>query len=230
MSLWSKLNTLLRATAQEPVEHLVDANAIRIFEQEIRDAEGAIVQAKYQLATVMAEKKQLLRHNQALAENISLKEQQAVAALDKNNETLAQDIANLIAEDENLLRDQRKQADYLDQQEQRLKQQLRSAAHTIQRYQRELTLAKANRSAQQALGQLRGYSSGLSSSLQEMETSLRRIQTRQNRATDVDEAMQEINADINGEQLNTRLKQAGIKTGKHDAEAVLERLRKQRAA
>lgn len=230
MSLWSKLNTLLRATAQEPVEQLVDANAIRIFEQEIRDAEGAIVQAKYQLATVMAEKKQLLRHNQSLAENIALKEQQTVAALDKNNETLAQDIANLIAEDENLLQEQRKQADYLEQQEQRLKQQLRSAAHTIQRYQRELTLAKANRSAQQALGQLRGYSNGLSSSLQEMETSLRRIQTRQNRATDVDEAMQEINAEMNGEQLDTRLKQAGIKTGKHDAEAVLERLRKQRAA
>ena len=198
MSLWSKLNTLLRATAQEPVEQLVDANAIRIFEQEIRDAEGAIVQAKYQLATVMAEKKQLLRHNQALAENITLKEQQTVAALDKNNETLAQDIANLIAEDGNLLQDQRKQADYLEQQEQRLKHQLRSAAHSIQRYQRELTLAKANRSAQQALGQLRGYSNGLSSSLQEMEISLQRIQTRQNRATDVDEDMQKINEEMNG--------------------------------
>jgi phage shock protein A len=230
MSLWSKLNTLLRATAQEPVEHLVDANAIRIFEQEIRDAEAAIVQAKYQLATVMAEKKQLLRHNQALAENIAIKEQQAVAALDKNDEALAQDVAALIAEDESLLQDQRKQADYLDQQEIRLKRQLRVAAQTIQRYQRELSLAKANRSAQKALGQLQGYSNGLTSSLQEMATSLERIQKRQNRAADMDEALQEINAEMNGEQLDQRLKQAGIKTGKHDADAVLERLRKQRAA
>lgn len=230
MSLWSKLNTLLRATAQEPVEHLVDANAIRIFEQEIRDAEAAIVQAKYQLATVMAEKKQLRRHNQALAENIAIKEQQAVAALDKNDEALAQDVAALIAEDESLLQDQRKQADYLDQQEIRLKRQLRVAAQTIQRYQRELSLAKANRSAQKALGQLQGYSNGLSSSLQEMATSLERIQKRQNRAADMDEALQEINAEMNGEQLDQRLKQAGIKTGKHDADAVLERLRKQRAA
>ena len=230
MSIWSKLNTLLRATAHEPVEHLVDANAIRIFEQEIRDAENAIVQAKYQLATVMAEKKQLLRHNQALTENIAIKEQQAVAALDKNNDALAQDIAAVIAEDECLLQDQRKQADYLEQQEIRLKRQLRVAAQTIQRYQRELTLAKANRSAQKALGQLQGYSNGLSSSLEEMAVSLERIQKRQNRSTDMDEAMQEINADMNGERLDERLKQAGIKTGKHDAEAVLERLRKQRAA
>ena len=95
MSIWSKLNTLLRATAHEPVEHLVDANAIRIFEQEIRDAENAIVQAKYQLATVMAEKKQLLRHNQALAENIAVKEQQAVAALTQNKVKTQEKIANL---------------------------------------------------------------------------------------------------------------------------------------
>lgn len=230
MNLWSKLNTLLRASAQEPVEHLVDANAIRIFEQEIRDAETAIVQAKYQLATVMAEKKQLQRHNQTLAENIAIKEQQAMAALDKNNDALAQDVAALIAEDESLLADQRRQADYLDQQETRLKHQLRAAAHTIQRYQRELTLAKANRSAQKALGQLQGHSSGLSSALQEMEISLAHIQKRQNRAIDMDEAIQEINAEMNGEQLNQRLKQAGIKTARHDADTVLERLRKQRAA
>ncbi len=230
MNLWNKLGTLLRASANEPVEHLIDTNAIRIFEQEIRDAESAIVQAKYQLATVMAEKKQLQRHNQALSENIATKEQQTLSALEKNATDLAQDIAALIAEDEVLLREQQQQVDYLDQQENRLKRQLKLAAQSIQRYQRELALAKANRSAQRALGQLQGYSSGLSVSMQEMASSLERIQKHQNRSVDMDEALQEINADLNGEQLDERLKQAGIKTGKHDAEAVLERLRKQRAA
>ena len=56
MSLWTKLNTLFRASAEEPLHHLVDANSIRIFEQEIRDGQKAIQQAKLQLATVMAEK------------------------------------------------------------------------------------------------------------------------------------------------------------------------------
>ncbi|HVK98745.1 MAG TPA: PspA/IM30 family protein [Dongiaceae bacterium] len=230
MSLWMKLHTLFRATATEPLEHIVDANAIRIFEQEIRDAENAIVQAKFQLATVMAEKKQLQRHNQALEENIANKERQALAALEKNEDQLAQDLATLIADDEAVLADQRKQADYLQQQEIQLKRQLRIAAQSIQRYQRELVLAKANDSAQKALGQLKGYSSGLTSSLQDMAGSLEKIQKRQNRAADMDAALSEINAEMSGEQLDARLKQAGIKTGKHDADAVLERLRKQRAA
>ena len=230
MSLWSKLHTLFRASTQEPLEHLVDANGIRIFEQEIRDAENAVIQAKYQLATVMAEKQQLLRHNQALEENIANKERQAGAALEKNAEDLARDLAGLIAEDESLLMEQCKQAEYLQQQETHLKRQLRNAALTIQKYQRELNLAKANRNAQKALGHLQGYSSGLNVSLQEMATSLERIQKRQSRTADMDDALRQINAEMSGEQLDDRLKQAGISTGKHDADAVLERLRKQRAA
>lgn len=230
MNIWSKLGTLLRASVNEPAEQIVNANAIRIFEQEIRDAENVVAQAKFQLATVMAEKKQLHRHNQALEENISIKEQQATTALDQKNGSLAHEIAALIAEDERLLQDQRKQADYLQQQETRLKQQLRTAAQSIQRYHRELALVKANQSAQKALGQLQGHSSGLASSLDEMASSLARIQQRQRRTEDMNEALQEINADMNGEQLEERLRNAGIKTGKHDADAVLERLRKQRTA
>lgn len=230
MSLWKKLNTLFRASAQEPLEQLVDANGIRIFQQEIRDAETAIVQAKHQLATVMAEKKKLARHNQSLQENIANKEQQALAAIDKGEPLLAQDLANIIAEDENLLHAQTKQHDYLQKQETHLKRQLRIALQSIQQYQRELNLAKANQSAQKALGQLQGYSSGLSLSMQDMSSSLERIQKNQSNALDRDEALQEIDAELTGEHLDEQLKKAGIDTGKHDADAVLERLRKQRAA
>ena len=230
MSLWTKLNTLFRASAEEPLHHLVDANNIRIFEQEIRDAEKAIQQAKLQLATVMAEKKQLQRHNQALEENTGNKERQAVEALDKQADDLALELAEVIAEDENLLQQQRKQVACLEKQETHLKRQLRVAANSIQKYQRELTLAKANRTAQKALGSLRGYSNGLSVSMEEMASSLNRIKQQQTRAAEMEDAMREINAELNGEHLNDRLKQEGIASGEHDARAVLERLRKQRAA
>ena len=230
MSLWIKLNTLFRATAEEPLHNLVDANSIRIFEQEIRDAEKAIQHAKLQLATVMAEKRQLQRHNQALEENIANKERQACEALDKQEEELARDVAELIAEDEQLLQQQRKQVAYLEKQENHLKRQLRIAANSIQKYQRELTLAKANRTAHKALGNLNGYSSGLSASMQEMASSLDKIKRQQTSAAEMDDAMREIDAELNGEQLDDRLKQASIATGEHDADKVLERLRKQRAA
>ena len=230
MSLWTKLNTLFRASAQEPLHQLVDANAIGIFQQEIRDAENAVVQAKYQLATVIAEKRKLNRSNGLLRENIANKEQQTLAALDKNESDLAEELAAFIAQDEALLQDQLKQEQHLQKQEVKLKQQLRIAVQSIQQYQRELNLAKANRNAQKALGQLEGYSSGLSVSLQDMATSLQHIQSQQGYAQDREEPLQEINAELNGEHLDHKLKQAGIETGNHDAEAVLERLRKQRAA
>lgn len=230
MSLWKKLNTLFRASAQEPLEHLVDANSIRIFQQEIRDAEQAILQAKHQLATVMAEKKKLARSNQLLEENLLHREKQTLMAMEKGEQELAEELAAIIAEDENLLQEQKRQHGYLQKQEGKLKQQLRVAMQAIQKYQRELNLAKANRSAQKALGHLQGYSSGLTSSMQDMASSLERIQQHQSQATDHDEALQEINAELGGEYLNDKLKKAGIDTGKHDAQAVLERLRKQRAA
>lgn len=230
MSLWTKLNTLFRASAEEPLHHLVDANSIRIFEQEIRDGQKAIQQAKLQLATVMAEKKQLQRHNQALQENISNKERQACAALDQEAQTLARDVAELIAEDEHLLQQQTQQVAQLEKQEAHLKRQLRTAATSMQKYQRELTLAKANRSAQQAVGNLNGHSRGLSACMQEMASSLDKIKGQQTRAAEMDDALREIDAELNGEQLDARLKQAGIASGEHDADKVLERLRKQRAA
>ena len=37
MTLWRKVGTLFRASAHEPLEQLVDANALRIMEQELRD-------------------------------------------------------------------------------------------------------------------------------------------------------------------------------------------------
>ena len=230
MSLWTKLNTLFRASAEEPLHHLVDANSIRIFEQEIRDAQKAIQHAKLQLATVMAEKKQLQRHNQALQENITNKERQACEALDKQAEELAREVAELIAEDEQLLQQQLQQVTYLEKQESHLRRQLRIAANSIQKYQRELALAKANRSAQHAVGSLNGYSRGLSASLDEMANSLDKIKGQQTRAAEMDDALREIDAELNGEQLDARLKQAGIASSEHDADKVLERLRKQRAA
>ena len=45
MGVLRDMMTALRGGANEVGEAIVDANAIRILEQEIRDAEGAIVSA-----------------------------------------------------------------------------------------------------------------------------------------------------------------------------------------
>ena len=225
MSLWIKLNTLFKATAHEPLEQLVEANSWRIFQQEIRDAENAIVQAKQHLATVMAQHKQLARHNDLLQQSINTREQQAVAALDKDEQQLAQELAALIADDENLLREQQQQQAHLQSQQVKLKRQLRIALQSTQKYQRELDLARANSGAQKALGQLQGHSNGLSVSLEDMASSLDRIKAQQTKVMDHDQALLEIDAELTGKQLDQQLKQAGIACAEHDANAVLQRLR-----
>ena len=49
MSIFNKIFTALRGGASEIGETIIDANGIRIFEQEIRDSEKNIHEAKISL-------------------------------------------------------------------------------------------------------------------------------------------------------------------------------------
>jgi phage shock protein A len=55
MRVFTKLVTAVRGSGREAAEAVVDANAIRIFGQEIYDCEAAIQQAKRDLSRVVAE-------------------------------------------------------------------------------------------------------------------------------------------------------------------------------
>ncbi|MCG8612177.1 MAG: PspA/IM30 family protein [Pseudomonadales bacterium] len=227
MSVWTKINTLFRASAEESAESVVRANAMRIFAQEIRDAESAIIAAKHQLATVMAEKAKLDRQNRSLQSGLALREKQAIAALEKQQHGLAEELATLIADDEALLKEQQKQVIQLSQQEQRLKQQLKKAITAIQNYKRELNLARANQFATQSARNLQITSGGLGTAMEQMQGSLTLIQNQQTGAQDYQQALDEINMDLSGESLDKQLQKAGIQSTSRSADAVLDRLRKQ---
>jgi phage shock protein A len=61
MSILKKLFTAVRGGAREAGEAIVDANGIRIFEQEIADAQNALHRAKKSLTEVMAKEMQTKR-------------------------------------------------------------------------------------------------------------------------------------------------------------------------
>lgn len=226
MNIWRKMGTLFRASAQEPVAKLVDANSIRIFEQELRDAEQAISRSKRELACLMAEKKRLERDNDTLQQAIQRREAQATQALDKGEEDLALELANLIAEDETLLARQQQQAARLAQQETQLRRQLRESGRALRHFYGELRVARANRHAEQVTCQLKGYARGLNSHMEDMNQSVASIQAQQAHFADVDEALGELDQEDNGQGLDGRLRAAGIDTGEHRGEQVLARLRK----
>ena len=67
MSIFRKLNTLLRAGIRESAEVVTDANAIRIYRQEVVDAENLLARRKTGLAGMIASRRDL-EHEIALAE------------------------------------------------------------------------------------------------------------------------------------------------------------------
>lgn len=228
MMIWRKVGTLFRASAHEPMEKLVDANALRIMAQELRDTEQSMVHAKRELASLMAEAKQLHRSNQQLETTIAQREGQAQQALDQGEDALALELAERIAEDENLLAEQRQHADHLAQQEKTLRKHLQHAGRTLQHYKRELSLARANRNAEQVLKQLGSHTVGLHTHMGDLAESMNRIKTQQTRFTDMQESLRELEKDEAGSDLDRKLQEAGIDTGRHDGKAVLARLRGKR--
>lgn len=57
MSIFSKLITLLRGTAHETGQKAVDANALRILDQEMRDAGAQLTRSREELTKLMAQSK-----------------------------------------------------------------------------------------------------------------------------------------------------------------------------
>jgi chromosome segregation ATPase len=101
MSILRKLNTLLRAGARETAEQLTDANAIRIYRQEIIDAENLLGRRRACLAATIATRKDLEREMAAAQQRIGSRENQ-IAALtpQERTEQLLQLAASDIASSE----------------------------------------------------------------------------------------------------------------------------------
>ena len=98
MSILKDLLTALKGGANEIGEAIVDANAVRILEQEIRDAEAAIGNAKQSLTRMKSAEIRLKREVATLDADVADYERKALAALNAGEEALAAEVAERIAE------------------------------------------------------------------------------------------------------------------------------------
>lgn len=76
MNVFSKLNTLFRAGVRESVEQITDANAIRIYRQEIVEAESLLAQRRDALAATIATRRELEQDIDLLQKRIGKREEQ----------------------------------------------------------------------------------------------------------------------------------------------------------
>ncbi len=227
MYVMQKITTAFRGAAREGAEKVVDANAIRIFEQEIYDCENAITLAKHDLAKVMAEKIRLQRVHEQRLVSIKERETQAGEALDKGIEDLARELAEWISDQERTVETEKKALQKLRDHEAKLRKSLNAAANHIQHYRRELRLVQATQSSQRATSALTCKANTLGARIMDMQDSLERIRNRQSEFEDYQEAVQILGDDFSDDALDAKLEKAGIGSS-NATDAILERIKMSR--
>src|SRR5690606_9228932 len=107
---WRNVLTAVRRGAHEVGEAVVDSQALRILDQEIRDADDELHRSREALAGIMAKQKLAAERVARLQAQVTEYEGYALKALEADNETLAREVAEKIAALEAQLGDEREQA------------------------------------------------------------------------------------------------------------------------
>lgn len=230
MSVINKILTLVRGSARELGESVVDANATRIYEQEIIDARNAIMKAKSDLTGVMAKEMQSARELERLRGELQRLETTALEALEKGREDLAEEVAARIADTEGELEAQsRVHADYALQVG-KLKDLIKSAEAKVREHEREVAMAKTTESVYKATRSISDNIGASGSKLVSARESLDRIKKRHEELSDRMAAAEALDKETGFKALETKLAEAGIGANADRKRAVMERIRARQAA
>ncbi len=225
MSILKKIFTAVRGGAREVGEAIVDANAIRILEQEITDARNSLGKARENLTEVMAKEMQTKREISTLSQKITEHEDYASQAMEKGDEALAIEIAQKIVELEGEKSSKEAILESFTQHITTLKAQINQAEGTIAENDRQLLMVKTTESVQKATMSVTDSMSSNNSSMSNARESLERIKKRQQERSDKAAASAVLQAET-GNDLAAKIKAAGLSdSSSSSAESVLERIR-----
>ena len=224
MSMLSKLSALFRGTAHEAGQAVVDANALKILDQEIRDADTAQGKARDDLAGLVARRRMAENELKSFGEQIAKYENSARSALSQGKNDLALEVAQRIAELETEIGTRGPQIDGMKEAEARLRTAIAATDQKIETLRREIDIVKVNDSVQKAQTSVALQSAGAHSKLGSAADSLQRIKQRQAVAEERLRVGQELEDRRSGADLDAKLKEAGILPGHASANDVLARL------
>ncbi|MFT6072594.1 MAG: phage shock protein A [Alphaproteobacteria bacterium] len=227
MGLFKKIIDAIRGGAREVGESIVDANGIRIFEQEVKDAEAHLLQAKKDLTEVMAKEMQTGRKVEDLNRNVIKHENYARQALEKSDETLALEVAEKISEFQSEITVQTKALDSFSAHAKRLKGMIKKTEKSLSDMKRQLVMVKTTDSVQKATQTISDNYASSGSKLLSAKDSLDRIQKRQEDLEDRLTAGEELQGEWSGSALDDKLREAGIGETASNANDILARLKKQ---
>ncbi|MDO8801660.1 PspA/IM30 family protein [Phenylobacterium sp.] len=224
MTIWRKLFTLGRAGAHDAAAGVVDANAIKILDQEIRDADTAQGKARDDMATLVARRRILEKEVVSFREQAIKYENSARAAVAKGDMDLARQVAQRIADLEQQVAQKEPQIADMRGAEEQLHTAIAATDRRIETLRREVEVVKVNESVQRAQASVAARGAGAGSSLGSAADSLARIKERQAVRGERIKAAGELEDMRTGADLDEKLRLAGIGPGQSSADDVLARL------
>lgn len=220
--MFKQFMTLLRGQTTDLGQGVLDANAVTLLRQQMRDAAHAVEQSRKSVAVVMAYAEREKAALAALDAQIADLEGRARAALAQNDSALALEAAETIATLEDDRAALHRTLSVYDAEIATLKTALKQAEGLLVELQRGQRLAEATDRTQRLRG---GAASPVPTDLTAAAQTLARLQDRQKHADATLAAMASLTADRSPEALSDRLAAAGYGAPKRTAAAqVLERL------
>ncbi|MDR2336353.1 PspA/IM30 family protein [Diaphorobacter ruginosibacter] len=230
MAVWNKLVTALRGAAHEAGEAVTDSQALRILDQEIRDADNDLNKSKEALAEIMAKQKLAASRLQATQLKIGEYEGYALKALETNDETLALEVAGKVSLLEAQQAEEESQLAAYTQSVDELRHAIQAATTNIKRLKQQADTVKATESVQRAQATVAGRYTGSQSRVQNALDSLERIKQKQAERGARLQSAAELAREGSEDALDAKLRAAGITPQQGNAQSVLERLKAQKAS
>jgi len=222
MNIFSKLFSALKGGANEMGEAVVDVNAIRIFEQEIRDAKSDLAKAKESEISLVAQRKQAEAKVKQLNKQVEEYEAHATAALQKGDEALALETAGHIASLVENKASVELNAESLKVNCTKIRTQISKTEDQLQEMESQLSQIKATDSVHKAQESIHNNINAGNSSVSSAKESLERIKQKQANFEAKQEAAEELAVESS---LDKKLAEAGIGKKTPDARDILAKLK-----
>ncbi|WP_342607377.1 PspA/IM30 family protein [Vibrio tritonius] len=224
MSVFKKLFSAFKGGVNDAAEAVVDANQLRILEQEIREVRTAIRSADESLVSIMAKRKIAEKKVSDIQASITQYEQNALSANEKGLQDLALECAQRVVELTQDKDTEQTQLDVFLQSENKLRTNVSSSKSKLKQLEQQLDLVKATGQVQKAQAATNASVYGASSKTSTALDSLKRIKELQAQKQAELEAQEELyNAD-SGNDLDKKLTEAGINGERLDAQSELDRI------
>jgi phage shock protein A len=224
-SIWKAL----KGGVSEVGEAIVDNQAVRILEQEIREAQDAIGKAKQSLTNVKATEMKLNREVNHLRSEASDYEQKAIALLDKGDEAMAMEVAERIAELEGEAGEKEAEYNAVKSQVNELLKIIKQRDTVIAKNKRELEQVKTVSQIQKATSSISDNISATASSGNRVQKAMERVKAKQANWKDQMAAGAEMEVAFSGSDLDAKIKAAGVGDNAAVGSDILARLKAKQA-